>query len=68
MKNTTKQPLKGKWTGPIDNSGKSHLAYMNKMSQHKRFWYLLHWQAAKDLTSLHMDTVLPEPLLLTNTR
>ena len=24
MKNTTQQPLKQKWTGPIDNSGKFH--------------------------------------------
>ena len=22
MKNTTQQPLKWKWTGPVDNSGK----------------------------------------------
>ena len=28
MKNTTQQPLKWKWTGPIGNSGKFHSAYM----------------------------------------
>ena len=26
MKNTTQQPLEQKWTGPIDKSGKFHLA------------------------------------------
>ena len=26
MKSTTKQPLKRKWTGPIDKSGKFHSA------------------------------------------
>ena len=27
-KNTSQQPLSRKWTGPIDNSGKIHSAYM----------------------------------------
>ena len=27
MKNTTQQPLKGKWTCPFDKGGKIHLAY-----------------------------------------
>ena len=30
MKNTTKQPLKWKWTGPINKSGKFHLASIVK--------------------------------------
>ena len=31
MKNTTQQPLKRKWTGPSNNSGKFHSALMVKV-------------------------------------
>ena len=29
VKNSTQQPLKQKWTGPIDNSRQVHLAFKN---------------------------------------
>ena len=34
MKNTTQQPLKWKWTGPIDMSGKFHSAEKGKVKQY----------------------------------
>ena len=35
MKNTTHLPLKRKWTGLIDKSGKDHSAYMDTEPHHK---------------------------------
>ena len=35
MKNTTQQPLKQIWTGPIDKSGEFHSAYMGKDLLHR---------------------------------
>ena len=37
LKNTTQHPLKWKWTGPTDSSGKFHLAKMGEFNCTSRF-------------------------------
>ena len=46
MKNTTLQPLKRKWSGPIDKIGKFHSAFMGQENGMYRTFFKQHAYAA----------------------